>query len=354
MHRRQFMKYCGVAGAGAVLGAGSLSSSLRATERAIPGELIEAAKREGSVMWYTQPGTREIIKGALAEWKSLYPSISVEIVEGSGPEIAERLRAERRAKRYVADVATVGDNNSWELAHEDTYVPFDPAQVPNLERLLPEMRRLIDPEHRYLPTVLFLYGINVNTNRIKEEDIPVSWHDLLDPKYKGLLSLHDPSRRGGGAAFLLYGWDVLGERYFEQLMKQDVRVFGRVQELESALVRGERAVTIPGRSRTALDYPEAPIRWVAPKEGIAFAAMNAGLVKNSPHPNAAVLWLNFILGEPMQKAFAAVGDAPVVSGVKSHVDLSTTPLLGGKGGGTIADRQLLAETLTRGRKILGR
>ena len=60
-------------------------------------------------------GTRNLLKGPLATWAKRYPGIAVEIVEAPGPEVSERLKAERRARRQVADVLSSGDVTSYEL-----------------------------------------------------------------------------------------------------------------------------------------------------------------------------------------------------------------------------------------------
>lgn len=314
--------------------------------------LVAAAEREGKVTWYAPVGSRETLKSALEDWNRRYPKIAVEIVEASGPDTIERLRTERRANRRVADVATFGDQTAWEVAKEDGYEPLD-ERLPNLGAIHPRLAEFMSSKRLFVPTVLYVYGINVNTKALPESDWPRRWRDLTDPKYRGKIATQDFMRPGGGLLLLMIGLEPLGKEFFAELMKQDVRSFGRVPELESSLVRGERPIAAPGRVRMVRDFPDAPVKWIAPEDGVIFAALATGAIKNAPHPNAAQLWVNFLLGRAAQEAYAKVGDVPVVKGVSSPFDLDSARLLG-KGGGTENDLPKFVEAAKYARQLVGK
>lgn len=318
-----------------------------------PAALVDAARKEGTVTWYAQPGTRTLLASALEEWRKRYPDIHVEIVEASGPDTVERLRAERRAGKPVGDLVTFGDLTAWELAREGGFQPFSPENVPNAKNLNPRVAHLADGDRRYLPTVMYGYGIVVNTQALPEADWPKRWTDLTDPKYARKIAIHDMTRPGGGLIFAMLGLQPLGEDYFTALSKQNLRTFGRVQELDAAVVRGERPVALPGRTRIAKDFKGAPVKFIVPEDGLFLAAMMSGVVANTDSPAAGQLLLDFLLDPVVQRLQAEDDSIPVTTGVPSPVDLATVPLLG-KGIGTPEDLDRVQPTLAFTRKLSGR
>jgi len=314
-------------------------------------ELIEAAKREGTVAWYTQPGWPDFTQEALREWARRYPEISVQPIEANGPGLIERIRTEQRAGRVVADVAITADSTAW--LNNDVFQPVDPARIPRLEALLPQTKSFIDPKRQFFPVSLYVYGIAVNTDKLKPEDRPRSWRDLIDAKYKGMIATDDFGRPSGGNTWVTLGLPVFGKEFYEAFGKQQLRTFGRFQEVDAALARGERAIEVPGRSRIKSDNPGAPVEWIMPSDGVYFQILVMGLVKDAPHPNAALLFMNFLLEEQMQTAIAKHDDVPVVQGVASPVDINQVPLLG-HGSLREDNYRSMEEMFKFGREIQGR
>jgi len=295
---------------------------------ATPQGIVEAAIKEGSVTWYANPGFRDNLREPLAAFRKQYPAIDVRIVEGTGGDVMERIRAERRAGRLVADIFTAGDIIGYAMIADNAVLPIDLAKVPNAANLAPRLRTFVGPENKVIPTTMFVYGMAVNTRALPEADHPKKWADLVQPKYAGKIGLHDFGRLGGGNTMLGIGLEPLGKSFFENLMKQQPRVFAAPQELEAALVRGERAIAVPGRTRIVKDYAGAPVKFILPEDGTYFVPMQSGILAGSQHPNAAYLFLNFLLDKPAQERFAALGDGPVISGLDSVVNLEKAAFLG--------------------------
>jgi iron(III) transport system substrate-binding protein len=326
-------------------------SSPGLAQSAPPDSLVKAAAAEGKLVWYTQPGFRDALAKPLAEFRTLYPDVKIEMVEAGGPELMERARAERRAGRPVGDLITLGDSAAYEMAKEGGFKPFNPSALPNLANIGKPFAGFVDAEKRYLPICVFAYGINVNTDQLPEKDWPRRWSDLTAEKYKGKIALHDPSRPGGGLAFLLVGLDPLGPDYFKAIVAQQPRIFARVSELDGAVVRGERAISIPGRNRVAKDFGDAAIKWIAPEDGVFIVSYTAGVIKDAPHPAAAELMLNFLLGKSMQQAFADLGDVPVMEGMTGALAIDKIKFLG-KGGAGPEDFVRMNERMSFGKEIL--
>ena len=288
--------------------------------------ITAAAKEEGAVVWYTHPGFRDTLREPLAKWAEMYPDIEVQMVEATGPQSIERVTAEQAAGRVVADIVTAGDGSLYPFL--DIFSPMRTELLPNVANIASSLSDFIDAEKRYLPTDLFVYGIGVNTSRLDEAAWPTSWRDLIGGKYEDAIGIHDFGIRGGGNAMVDIGRETLGDDFFRDLVAQNLRVYGRAQELDAALARGERAISVPSRSRMELEYEGAPVKWIQPEDGIFFVVLQSAVVKNAPHPNAAHLFLDFLLGEEVQKEFAASGDGPVNKLVDSMIDLDTGVFLG--------------------------
>jgi iron(III) transport system substrate-binding protein len=96
----------------------------------------------------------------------------------------------------------------------------------------------------------------------------------------------------------------------------------------------------------------APIRWIAPKDGVFFVAVYTGLVKNAAHPHAAQAFMNFLLDRDTQSAIAAANLIPVTTLAASPVDLSKLKFLG-KGSVTEDQATHLNDWLAIGQHLKG-
>src|SRR5580658_10290889 len=94
---------------------------------------------EDSVVWYATPGTRGYVQPALDRWQQLHPGTPINLVEGNGPDILERVNAEARAGHPVADLITFGDLTMWELAANNGLGTYTPSEMPNLRYVVPRI-----------------------------------------------------------------------------------------------------------------------------------------------------------------------------------------------------------------------
>lgn len=308
---------------------------------------------EDSVVWYATPGTRAYVQPALNRWQQLHPGTAINIVEGNGPDILERVNTEARAGRPVADLITFGDQTMFALAANNGLGSYAPGALPNLRYIVPRIRDLVDPQRRYVPTYLILFGITVNTNLLPAGQQPSRWTDLLDPKYAGQIGMHDIGVLGAGLSLVMIGRQRLGDAFFQNLLtKQRPRIYGRAPELDAAVQSGGRAIAIPSTFANAMQAKGAPVRWIAPKDGIFFVAVYTGIIKNAPHPRAAAAFMNFLLDREAQSSMAHVDLIPVTTLAKSPIDFGALPLLGK---GTITQEQAahLSDWLAIGQRLKG-
>jgi iron(III) transport system substrate-binding protein len=308
---------------------------------------------EDTVVWYGTPGTRAYVQPALDEWTKLHPNVTINIVEGNGPDILERVNTEARAAHPVADLITFGDLTMWELVSVNGLTPYAPNLVPNVRAVVPRVRNLVDPQHRFIPTYLILFGMTVNTNALPPAQQPSRWTDLLDAKYAGQIGMHDIGVLGAGLSLVMIGRSSLGDSFYQSLLtKQRPRIYGRAPELDAAVQSGARAVVFPAQFANAFRAKGAPVRWIAPKDGVFFVPIYTALIKNATHPRAAQAFMNFLLDRDAQTAIAAAGYIPVTNLAKSPIDIGKMTFLG-KGAITEDQAQHLNEWLAVGQHLKG-
>jgi iron(III) transport system substrate-binding protein len=311
------------------------------------------AALEDTVVWYGTPGTRAYVQPALDVWTKLHPNVTIDVVEGNGPDILERVNTEARAGHPVADLITFGDLTMWELVAVNGLAPYAPNLMPNVRAVLPRIRNLVDAQHRFIPTYLILFGITVNTNALPPALQPRRWADLEDPKYAGQIGMHDIGVLGAGLSLVMIGRSTLGDTFYQTVLgKQRPRVFGRAPELDAAVQNGGRAVAFPSQFANAFRAKGAPIRWIAPKDGVFFVPIYTGLIKNATHPRAAQAFMNFLLDRDVQTAIAAAGYIPVTNLAKSPIDFGSMTLLG-KGSITEDQALHLNDWLAIGQRLKG-
>jgi iron(III) transport system substrate-binding protein len=271
---------------------------------AVTPQLIEAAKKEGKVIWYTSvdlPLAEKIAKA----FEARYPGIAVR-VERSG---AERV-FQRIGQEYASNIHAVDCANSSDAAHFiiwknqnmlEAYVPEDVAKFYPAEHK--------DADGQFASFRVWVCIIAYNTNLVKKEDAPKSFADLLDPKWKGKLVKAHPSYSGTimTATFQMQrdlGWD-----YFEKLAKQNVMQVQSSADPPKRLALGERAVMADGNEYNIFEISEkgGPVAPIYATEGSPLIVGPTGMFKAAPNPNAAKLFCNFSFSPECQQLIIDVG-----------------------------------------------
>ncbi len=337
-----------VAGCGVKEATPTAAPKAAVTESAIPAwqqrwdQVVTAAKKEGKLTVYGQvsPAQRE----SLAVFQRKY-GIDMEFAVGKGSEIETKWTAEKNAGLNIADIFHVSTGLGPTMKPKGAFAPISPNLI------LPETqdgKLWLRGEFPFLDADKTMVALssayesytNVNTDMIKEGEIK-SYRDFLKPEYKGKLVLFDPtipSSSLGWVVFVmkdLYGLDGSKE-YFRQLAAT-APMFTRDagQELEW-VARGKYAIGVGISHSTASEYKArgAPITMIRVSEG---GSINCGsdaveLSSTAPHPNAAVVYLNWLFTEEGQIAFTkGSGTPPIRAGLNVEgIDPSRVPLPGEK------------------------
>lgn len=270
----------------------------------ITSQLIEAAKREGKVVFYTSVEVQVAEKVAKA-FEAKFPGVDVQVERSGSERIFQRIGQEYTSRIYAADVISTSDAAHFVLWKRDgwlaPHVPEDVAQH------FPAEQR--EPDGAYAPWRLSLSVIGYNSKLIKPEDAPKGFVDLLDPKWAGKLVKAHPSYSGTilTATFQIardIGWD-----YFEKLAKQRVMQVQSATEPPKKLALGERAVMVDGNEYVLLQMKAQgnPVEPIYASEGSPLIISPSAVLKNAPHPNAARLFQNYLYTAEAQQLLVDAG-----------------------------------------------
>lgn len=287
-----------------------------ATSRAqeAPAALVEAAKKEGRVSWYTSYVGPQLHDAVKRNFERKY-GIPVDLLNVRASELEERVRTEQSAGRYIGDVMQHGQASLARLFRAGVVQEY--GGVPNDANMIDGQ-----PAEKWsMGSLITGYAIMVNANLVKPEDEPKSWRDLLDPKWKGKILADDMRALGGGSATFSALMDLpgFGEAFHRALARQEPVFTRDVGASERRVARGEYPIWLPQISVNVQGLKGLPIRVIVPKEGVAYVRLDHAMLKNAPRPNAARLFMNYYLSEENQVLAGSMGIFPVVKGAAEKV-----------------------------------
>lgn len=281
-------------------------------------KVFAAATTEGTLVIAGPPAPQ--YRDAIALFQKLFPRIKLEFFGTSGRDLSARILAERRSGHFLWDIHIGGAGTpNLQLKPAGVLDPVTPALI------LPEVLDdeswaggfadgWMDRERRFI--YAFSGQVNpqvyVNRDLITEKEL-ARVEDLVQPKWRGKISWNEPRAQGSGSAtagFLLY---LLGEDFVRQLLKQDVVATRDLRQQVDWIVRGKFPVAISLDERFLNTFREKGVglnvKPLAPETpagggtriGPGFGA--AMLVNRAPHPNAAKVFLNWLLSREGQAAY---------------------------------------------------
>jgi iron(III) transport system substrate-binding protein len=308
-------------------------------------QTLAAAKAEGRVVFYTSHGEPPEHNVQLAKLFEQKYGIHVDVLVGRSSDVQERLRSEQAAGRYLADVFQSGASVFLALKNGGAFEPY--GALPNLANVT-DQSLVTDLS---IPNSIQGYGILVNTRLVPADQAPKTWLDLLDPRWKGKILSDDMRANGSGLAMFTALYDKYGEDYHKKLAANQP-VFGRTlgNDIFRA-ARGEYAIFIPLPISNFQALKGLPVKLVLPPEGVPDAVQTSSIPVHPPHPNAARVFMNFMLEPDAQLVYARTGAIPTVKGVREQVPADMQRLMDVKFlGGTDARA---AEMIEKAKAIYG-
>ena len=266
----------------------------------ITPDLIEAAKKEGEVMFYGAI-TINSSKAIGDAFEKKY-GIKLRHWRGDATELINRSLAEARAGKPAFDVTLGNEVVMTALDERKLLGVFDPPAAKNYPK------QFRDPDMRMTPWRVLPYGINYNNQLLKADEAPKNYEELLLPKCKGKFALANPGIHVTTLQFMLSLEKILGPKWLkvvEGWAKQEPRLGKGLSDLIQPLTTGEAPVAI-SYIKDKFQYP-GPIDYVRMNKYLAslsFVAVN----RQAPHPAAAKLFTDFFLGAEAQRIFGDLGE----------------------------------------------
>ncbi len=276
-------------------------------------KVVQAARQEGTVVVYAT-SSGDTYRPIFDLFQKRY-GIRVSHVGGRGNEFPQRIRTEQIAGRFNGDVTINGQGSLIRHGHDGNLQPY--GSVPNQRLLQPGAV----PDKLSLPVFFASWAILVNTRLVKPGQEPKSWLDLLDPRWRGKIILDDPRVPSAGSARFASMRLNFGEGY-ERRMHGQKPVITMDTGARRRLLLGEFAIMIDGYKFWLDDQKRGgrlPLKIVVPKEGVISARFDAGMLRKAPHPNAARLFINFLLSPEVQAMVASRGTMPAITGVAERM-----------------------------------
>ena len=287
-------------GLGAMMGAVVAVPVIGRTAAAADTTALEAAARkEGSLTWYTAHTDGETAEQVGRAFTARYPGITVNVIRTTAQVAYQRLLQDIKNNSAQCDVFSSTDPGHDEALKARKLLTH---YVPLAASVVSEPFRGVDPDGFYYATSAGLVLITYNTSKLRAEDVPKNWPDLLLPKYKDQVSVGHPAFSGYVGTWVLAMRKLYGWEYFEKLEKNKPQIGRSVNDTVTMLNSGERLVAA-GPSGTTLSSADKgnPLALVYPTDGAVLLVSPSAIMANAPHPNAARLFMEFMLGEEHAK-----------------------------------------------------
>lgn len=293
-------------------------------------------------------------------FRESHPNIIVKTFRQPGAALFATVGLALGGGEVTADVIIGAAHNFYTLAQNHDH-PFRRLSVTNYVK---DTNNLVNGIYKanmlFLPTVIQPYGIAYNTNIVPKKKAPESFTDLLKPIWNYQLAVADPNSSTSVWGYIWFNaikladkGDPYGWEYFRQLGKLHPKLVNSHGTIRTLLAAGERAagpqtmdVYLAGQERGS------PTTWVWPEEGSPTMLFGWGTFKESPHPRATNIFLNWVLSKESQQALAdIVGLVPVRTDVKfpwpGNVDPSTLELVPVDGKFISQNAQMIQENFNK-------
>lgn len=263
--------------------------------------LVAAARQEKEVVWYTVQTIPQLVRPLVDAFEAKY-GVTVSYVRANSSDVALRIENEAKGGRVLADVFD-GTGTLPPLKRDNLVL----AWVPDFTRTWP--KEVTDPDAYWVATNYFVNTIAINTELVPPAAEPHHWSDLLDPQWRGRMAWGSSPSSSAGPGFIAlilkdYG-EEKGIAYLAALARQDIAgIPVAARQVLDQVIAGEYAIGIMMFNHHAVISAGlgAPVKWL-PFSPSLVTVNTVSVLKDAPHPNAAKLFVDFMMSEEGQAIF---------------------------------------------------
>jgi len=282
-------------------------------------QLVEAARKEGSLVWYTSTSIEDI-KRLFDVFNKRYPFIKTEFYNAGSASLYNRIINESRVGKVFFDLIAIRGVETHRLIKEGFLQPY------------------VSPESAAYPAgfkdargywVDYFDSYNVigyNTKLVAREQTPKSWEDLLNPVWKGKIALDDEMVSWYAAMAVAWNRDR-AQRFMRNLSKQDIQLRSGQTLIAQLMAAGEFPIGMVLAHRIEkMKEQGAPIEWVTTLDPVTVSLHPIGIAAKAPHPNGAKLFIDFVLSREGQQTVLAMGRTPARPGIDTKMQAKNLKL----------------------------
>ncbi|MBI2988144.1 MAG: extracellular solute-binding protein [Deltaproteobacteria bacterium] len=256
-------------------------------------ELIEGAKKEGSLVWYTTVNLEQS-QYFLKQFEKKHPFIKTELFRAVSNKILNKVIADKNAGKVFADVVSMGGFQSYFLKKKGLTVAY---RSPEAEVVPAQFK---DPEGYWVALYQNTSVIGYNTRLLNEKIVPREYSQLLEPQWKGKLGMDDSDEEWFANQCKIMGDDKC-VNFLERLVGQNPKIIRGQNLLIQLMSAGEFPVAVIAYAGELENMKQrgAPVDWVGPSPVLSKIYPMA-MIANAPHPNVAKLFIDFAFSKEGQ------------------------------------------------------
>lgn len=304
--RGKFLALTGGAASALALPTGAQAAGKAPVTDADVSKLYDAAKKEGTVVWWTAHYAQTAAERMRDAFKAKYPGIEVVFIRQTAQVIYQRLQQNIKSGIHEVDVfASTDEAHYVALKKQNVLAQFVPADS---NKILPQFRNL-DPDGYYHLGALAFMLINYNPAKIQPAQ---RWPRLGDARFKGQITLGHPAFSGYVGNWVVAMNDKYGWEFFKNIALNNPKIGRSVNDTVTDIIAGERTIGA-GPDNFSLEKKSQgnSIDVSYPADDAVLITAPIGVMKDAPHPNAGRLFENFVYSKEYSEALVKTFNLPL-------------------------------------------
>ena len=289
-----------------------------------------AALREGALTWYTAHTDGETAQLMVNAFMAEYPGIKATVIRTTAQVAYQRLLQDLKNGVAQCDVFSSTDLGHDEALRDDgKFARYVPSNAAGLRADL----QGLDPGGTYYSTLGELVVLIHHTGRVRAEEVPRTWTDLLLPRWKNQVTVGHPAFSGTVGTWVVAMRKLYGPDYLIRLERNKPLIGRSVNDAVGTVTSGERIVGVGPSGLSQITAARGnPVGMAYPADGAVLIVSPSAIMANAPHPAAARLFMEFLLSPAMSRLSNEArrvpvrADAPPQPGAVPFADVKTLRL----------------------------